>query len=176
MSSNGIIDLDTVNISGMGDPWSRYMAQAAVACLVDQEHKSGVELDVHGIVDSKYELLWNHFEKDLATAWGDHEEAVEYGAYGIACILISLLTGYTHFERSMKGTRFDFWARKSSEGLPFQDSLKLEVSGIARGDNSEVKQRLRIKTEQIGGSTIKNIPGYVVVVEFGTPLSQVVKI
>lgn len=105
------------------------------------------------------------------------EVATEYGAYGIAALLMPYITGLTVIERSIKGKNFgfDFWLG-SIDNLStlFQRKARLEVSGIRRGSKSIVESRVKMKLEQISPSDTLS-PGYVCVVEFGTPGTRIIE-
>jgi hypothetical protein len=104
--------------------------------------------------------------------YADLGEATERGAYGIAILLVMHLAGFKVVQRSVKGTGFDYWLG-FADALPFQDKARLEVSGILNGNEGVISSRLRIKIEQTRKSDRLNIPAYVVIVEFGNPLSRV---
>lgn len=91
---------------------------------------------------------------------------------GIAVLLAQKEIGYTVIERSRIGTGFDYWLGKESN--LFQKKARLEISGILRGSNSDVKARIRQKLKQTNRSD-GVLPAYVIVVEFGHPLAEVQK-
>ena len=62
----------------------------------------------------------------------------------------------------------------ADEGQLFQNKVRLEVSGIRKGDSSRIKARLKQKKEQTKVSD-GQFPAYIIVVEFSTPLSYVEK-
>ena len=113
----------------------------------------------------------------MRRSWNDAEYTTEQGAYGVAILLVLGLTEYTVIEKARKGPGFDYWLGRAedSEGLPFQNVSRLEVSGIRSGDDSFVRARVNEKLKQVAPSDSSDLPAYVVVVEFGSPLSQVVK-
>ena len=87
------------------------------------------------------------------------------------------LTALTIIERSVKGKGlgFDFWLGSLEDpGTLFQRKARLEVSGIRQGSDSLIQTRVNIKLEQIRPSD-DVAPGYVSVVEFGTPKARIVK-
>lgn len=157
-----------------------FMAQACAVCLDDQAHSSGVELMVLQ-EDSRrtFALLWeNDVTDDTRRAWGDLEFTTEQAAYGIAILLVIELTEFTAIERSRKGPGFDYWLGKKNQdvdALPFEDKARLEVSGIRKGDEKAVKARVKRKVKQTNPSDDYNIPAIIVVVEFGRPLSYLVR-
>jgi hypothetical protein len=52
--------------------------------------------------------------------------------------------------------------------------VRLEVSGIRKGDDSRIKARIKQKLEQVSPTDGK-LPAYIVVVEFSNPLAFIVK-
>ena len=149
------------------------LAEAGGVCLESQGHVAGVQLRVRGFVNSIYRLNWPPINKQSQRTWNDPEEATEYGATGVAVLLAKKTTGYAALERSRKGTGFDYWMGDES-AEPFQDKARLEISGIRKGNDSDIKRRVRQKLNQTarsGGS----LPAYAIVVEFGKPLAEVQK-
>lgn len=73
--------------------------------------------------------------------WNDEEFTTEQAAYGIAFLIVRELTDLTAIARSSKGTRFDYWLGTvdTMGEIPFQNKVRLEVSGIRQGDGSRVK-------------------------------------
>ena len=74
--------------------------------------------------------------------------------------------------RSRKGTGFDYWLGSGSDTLGFQDTARLEVSGIRQGNALAVRTRIREKLRRTDRSDDTLLPAYVIVVEFGTPLAE----
>ncbi|GAB4185780.1 MAG: hypothetical protein Fur006_24580 [Coleofasciculaceae cyanobacterium] len=151
------------------------LAEACAVCLTDQGHAPGVELKVNGDFTAVFKLYWQEVTDQMLRCWNDSEYTTEQAAYGIAFLVIQELTDYTIIQRSRKGTGFDYWLGKKSETneLPFQNAVRLEVSGIRKGDDSRVKARVKLKVEQVGPSD-EALPAYIVVVEFSKPLAFIV--
>lgn len=171
------LNLDTLGngFPGISPKYGGVLAKAAVVCLEEEDHESRVEMRVRGVSHHNVQLTWSvmHDREQAARCWGDPEVATEHGAYGIATLLVEHFTNYTVIQRSRKGTGFDFWlGEKGSSCLLFQNAARLEVSGIRRGTERLVRQRLRQKLTQIRryGS---RLPSLVTVVEFGGPQSWV---
>jgi hypothetical protein len=150
-----------------------FLLEAASVCLDDQGHRSGVSFRVDGEFNQTYNLLWQAISNEEIRTHGDPEVATEYGAYALALLLTSVLTEYTVIERSIKGTGFDFWLG-TKEDFGFQHKARLEVSGIRSGNIARVRTRIREKLVQVGLSG-RDLPAFIVVVEFGEPISMVVK-
>jgi hypothetical protein len=152
------------------------LAEACAVCLTDQGHTPGVELKVNGDFTTVFKLYWQEVTDQMLRCWNDSEYTTEQAAYGIAFLVIQELTDYTIIQRSRKGTGFDYWLGKKGETneLPFQNAVRLEVSGIRKGDDSRVKARVKLKVEQVS-PTDDTLPAYIVVVEFSNPLAFIVK-
>jgi hypothetical protein len=80
--------------------------------------------------------------------------------------------GLEVLQRSKKGTGFDFWlGPATSKEAMFQGKIRLEVSGMRFGDDSEINSRVRQKLKQTDRSD-GTFPAVVVVVEFGRPVAK----
>jgi hypothetical protein len=97
----------------------------------------------------------------------------EYGAYCIAFLIIHHLTDYKVIRRSKRKTGFDYWLGKKETDYPFTDAARLEVSGILKGKNAEITQRIKAKQEQVKQSDSSQLPAYIIVTEFKQPISKV---
>jgi hypothetical protein len=152
------------------------LAEACAICLQDQDHDQGVELQVSGEFTARFKLYWQTVTDQMVRCWNDQEFATEQAAYGIAFMLVQHLTSYTVIERSRRGTGFDYWLghEDATSELPFQNKVRLEVSGIRRGDASRIKARVKQKIEQTSPSD-GTLPAYIVVVEFSQPRSVMVQ-
>jgi hypothetical protein len=151
-------------------------AAAAAICLDDQGHQSPINLRVTGLNPSVIAIDWPMVDSTTRRFNADTEVATEYGAYGIAALVMPYLTGLTVIERSIKGAGlgFDFWLGAVDDHQLFQRKARLEVSGIRRGTESQLQSRVRIKLKQITPSD-SVAPGYACVVEFGTPEARIVE-
>ena len=156
-----------------------YLAEAGAYCLKAQGHASGVRLDMAGNFDTPLRVVWTDMLDDqVFRTWADSQEATEFGAVAIASMLIHTLTDYTFIERSFKGTGFDYWLGKGEYNenlLPFeQRKARLEVSGIWReSPRNTVLARMELKKRQISKSDSGKFPALIIVVEFGTPKSNI---
>ncbi len=153
------------------------MIEACMICFESRGHKSGVKLKVYGSFVGTFTINWRYtITDDMRRYWQDEDEATEYAAYGIALLLIEELTGYTTLQRANKGFGFDFWLGYYDERLPIstQREARLEVSGIRRGNRRQILSRVKQKLAQTEVSD-GQYPAYIAVVEFGTPMAQVVR-
>jgi len=164
-------------LPGLTPAFGETLAQAGAICFQSQNHLNGVELGVSGTFEARYQVFWQQVTEQMVRCWNDAEYTTEHGAYGVAMLLMLDLTGYTVILKSCKGTGFDYWLGRAedSEELPFQKAARLEVSGIRSGGGSLVRARVNQKLKQVAPSNSTRLPAYIVVVEFGSPLSQVAK-
>ena len=153
------------------------LAQAGAVCFEDQNHPRGVELKVDGTFQAKYKVFWQDVTDQMRRTFNDPDLATEWGACGVALLLLLDLTEYTVINTSRKGTGFDYWLGKKGNGDErlFQNKARLEISGIRKGSYSLVRARVKQKLEQVKPSDSSLLPAYIVVVEFNTPLSHVVE-
>ena len=100
------------------------------------------------------------------------DEGVEYGAEAIALILAVLRTDYDSVRRSKKGKGDDYRLVKSGS-LLFQQSAKLEISGILRETPSNsLNRRLKEKLDQVSKND-DGLAGCAIVVEFSKFVTKV---
>lgn len=162
-------------LPGLTQAWGKLLCEASTFCLVAQSHSKGVELKVKGMTNTAFNLYWQaEITEQIKAAWNDEQDLTEFGACGIAILLILKLTGFTVIERARKGTGVDYWLGYKNTDRPFQNAARLEVSGILNGDMSAVKTRVNKKLKQTT-PTDGALPAFIVVVEFSKPLSHLVK-
>lgn len=185
-------ELDTDDIPGVGRGKGVDLARAAAVCLESQGHKPGVELAVRGYADAVYRLTWTPATAQDRRTYPDTNKTTGDGAEAIAVLLASKEIGYTVALTSPIGTGVDYWLgdrdRSSASDVELKqtDELsillgdpslvvkkRMEVSGIRRGDDREVRRRTREKLSQTDPSDDTGLPAYAVVVEFGTPLVEI---
>ena len=102
---------------------------------------------------------------------------MEYAAVGIALPLILQATGYSDVQRARKGSSVDFWLGKKDEyAFPILEAL-LEVSGILKENpGNTMNARVNQKRQQAMRSPYRNLPVYVIVVEFSKPKAKLEKL
>lgn len=154
--------------------FGQYLADAGAVCLSSQGHNNGQKLKVEGIHSSNYILYWPKVTDQMKRCLNDPEVATEHGALGIAILLIKKIINYEVIQRSRKGTGFDYWLGDTTDIL-FQNKARLEVSGIRSGNQRLINQRIQKKINQTNPSDNTKLIAYVVVVEFGQPLAEVIQ-
>jgi hypothetical protein len=140
---------------------------AAGVCLEDRGHTSPVELMVSGFCNEGFSLDWHPATDDARRTWQDEQQTTEFGAYGVALVLMRTIAHLKAFEVSRKYNGFDFWMTSKKSLYPFQKSARLEVSGF-RGGSEKKKSRLREKSVRLQQYS-NPLPAFTVVVEFGEP-------
>jgi hypothetical protein len=162
-------------LPGISPAMGQFLAEASAVSLERQRHPQGVHLTVSGISPSGFAIHWPQpVSQQLFDTWDDEQECTEYGACGVAILLILDLTAYTVIRRARKGQGVDYWLGHKDAVQPFQEAARLEVSGILSGDDAAIQARTRAKLRQTA-PTDGPLPAYVVVVEFGSPASRMVR-
>jgi len=105
------------------------LAEAAAICLEEQGHGREIVLNVSGTWVRRYRLIRPAVTDQMRRCYNDADEATEWGACGIALLLLHYLTGFAVVERSRRGTGFDYWLGEGDTS-PFQRKAKLEESGV----------------------------------------------
>ncbi len=95
-------------------------------------------------------------------------------------MILSKLSEYQSFELSAFGTGIDYWMSREkpdeNSGVFLKKEARLEISGIFNESSSNtVGMRVQLKARQIAASDGTGLPGFVAIVEFGTPKSKIVK-
>jgi hypothetical protein len=176
-SLNGMLDLATLKTDyrpGITPTFGGVLAECGAVCLDSVAHQTGVSLLVDGDFAGVFPLVWEQVTDQMKSCYADEEVTTEHGAYGVAILLVDGQAQMTVVERSRKGTGFDFWL--GIKPAPYlQGKARLEVSGIRRGDEAALRNRIKIKLRQVEPSDTQRLPAFIVVVEFGTPRSRMVK-
>lgn len=152
-------------------------AEAAAVCLEERGHSNQVFMQIDGMRTCTAKIERGFVDSTMQRFNADREVATEYGAYGIAALVMPYLTNLTVIERSVKGRGFgfDFWLGEIGDTAGvFQRKARLEVSGIRQGAEAVIQSRVKIKLKQIDPSDAM-APGYVAVIEFGTPRARIVE-
>jgi hypothetical protein len=158
---------------GLTPACGQLLAEAAAVCLENRNHKTPVRFPRAGLMHNDLHMEWVPVDDQSRRCYADMQEATEWGACGVAILVVKEATGKLVVERSKKGTGFDYWlGDKDDDGLPFAGTSRLEVSGILTGTKSQIDSRIRQKKEQIK-PTDHLAHGFVAVVEFGTPIACV---
>lgn len=160
---------------------ARCMQEACEVSLQCNNHKPGVEMKVQGKFEDRVLINWIYNTDDAEVKW-DPNQASEWGASCIALMLVPEFTGFFANDRafSCDGLGFDYWLgsesmNKTADIFNTKDhKARLEVSGIRKGSQTDINARVKRKTNQVSPSDYLELPAYIIVVEFGTPISKTV--
>lgn len=157
--------------------------EAVLICLKEHNHQSGIQCDLNNLDEklSTLELVWTEkITEQMRNSWSDPIEATEWGAAGIALLVILEFTEYTVIRRSRIGTGVDYWlgykkdVDDHNENV-LKDEARLEVSGILSArQTSKIKQRVNDKIKQSEKTDYSGLPTYIVVAEFSRPVTYMV--
>jgi len=159
---------------GLTPAWGGVMAEAASVCLESQGHLLAADLRVDG--DFREVLVVQRLEvsEQMRNAHRNGDKTTEHGAYGVALLAVSRLTGETVLEQSWTWTGFDYRLGPRQEEESFQGSTRLEISGIRIGTEGTIRARVQEKITQM-----KSHPwigrSLVAVVEFSRPSVRIVE-
>lgn len=170
------------------DPYAAGMyVQCCKYCMYDQQHESGVIVNISVLSKSKQmDIFWNSQVDDTYKArfGGNARKTTENGAIAIALLAIREFTEYTAvLEAPAEGTRVDYMLCKQDSKL---DDMNIfgcvdaycEITGIRQARNeSDVRQAINKKMDRLDTAKglDKSLPCYVVVVEFGQPESRILQ-
>lgn len=166
-------------LPGLTPRWGQFLAEATVVCLACHKHPKGIQMTVKvqtaEAFTTAFDIYWEEdVTQQMLDAWHDNQDFTEFGACGVAILLMLELTPFTVIRKGKRGAGVDYWLGHKDAALPFQDAARLEVSGILEGDDSLVNTRVKQKHAQTKRSAGR-LPAYVIVVEFRRPLSQVMQ-
>lgn len=161
---------------GISPAAGKYLSEASKTCFDTQNHVSGVKISIEGISSEEFEVHWlGEIDDQIHRTWADQIEMTNYGACGIAVLLVLKFTKYTILQRARIGTGVDYWLSEKESELPFQNSARLEVSGILKERNSAFNSRVNQKLKQTYPTDSGGLPAYIVVVEFSKPKAKMLK-
>src|SRR3954468_19220116 len=124
--------------------------EAARVCL-DRHHEPPTEVRFDRLrADSVNDAIadWEITTEQERDAWANEIDATEQGAYAFALATVELTEGMVAVRRAETGTGADYYiAMPGDPRDDLENCLRLEVSGVDRGDEQVVKNRLRQKIE-----------------------------
>lgn len=152
-----------------------FYANAAAVCFEKNNFNRVVALTIDYRTKTSINLFWESVNQQVKDMHNDLIYAAEQGAYCIAFLLIHQLTDFKVIRQAKRRSGFDFWLGDKDEVLPFTNKAKLEVSGILKGTQTQINQRLKKKEKQIKQSDSINLQAFIIVTEFSKPISKIVE-
>ena len=152
-----------------------FFQQAAVVRLESKDHQPSITLNVRGDYTGDYILSWTTVSDQTRRLLDGADTTTENGAIGVAFVVAHRETGYAVHSVHGKagGGGFDYWL---ADEVTSQFKARLEATGIGEGNDARIEERRKEKLKQIERSNSWGFVGLIVVVEFGTPLVEIVEI
>lgn len=170
-----IIDIKdiTKGLPGLTPVSGQHLYEGCVICLSRHKHRNkGTVMEIENGSLTKRELVWEDiYNEQLDRTWADQFYATEHGAVCIAILIALQLTDYTVIEKSARKNGFDYWLG-SNDDILFQRKARLEISGIFKAEERDLKKRYNIKVKQTDSSDDLQIPAYIGIVEFSKPYAK----
>jgi hypothetical protein len=142
--------------------------QAARVCL-DRHHLSPAEITLDGTSDgaiTRATAEWTESSGAERGAWANDTDTTEQGAYGFALAIVDLTEGMVAVRRAETGTGADYYlAAPGAAADDLESCFRLEVSGVDKGDERTIRQRLMQKVQQTRVG-VSNLPAFAAVVGF----------
>jgi hypothetical protein len=111
-----VINLDTLKegLPGLTAVIGAYFAEASLVCFHHHGHRRGVRLALAGTAVGSCEVIWSDVvTEQVVQSWQDMQELAEFGACGVAILLVLALTEFTVVRRAVKGDGIDYWLGRS---------------------------------------------------------------
>lgn len=147
--------------------------QAASVCF-SRDHSPPIEISLHdNETRTLVEVTWIEPDSRVRAAWDNKIDTTEFGAYGCVIAAVELLRGMFAVRRAETGTGADYYIGPQGSGEDdLEKCLRLEVSGVSTGDDSDVRKRLLEKVNQaLRGNS--NLPALAGVIGFSARLLMV---
>lgn len=140
--------------------------EAARVCL-DRHHQSPADFDLdRSGSQSTVAVEWQPPDARTRGAWANETDTTEAGAYACALAAVDLADGLVAVHRAETRTGADYYvAPRGNSPDDLENCLRLEVSGVDRGPQSVIEQRLRAKLDQAAAGN-SNLPALAGVVGF----------
>lgn len=144
------------------------LTEAACVCL-DRHHTSSVNFQLtDNQVQSEVTVSWEKASPRTQGAWNNAIDATESGACALALAAIDHSRGLVAIKRAETLTGADYYIDKDDRSTDdLENALRLEVSGTDRGNESDVKGRLKAKISQAAAGR-SSLPAVACVVGFST--------
>jgi hypothetical protein len=176
-----LLDLNSLfaGRAGLTPSEGGHLAECAVVCYNRSGHSALPVLDVSGRMERRFNLSGPTATNRMRRTYGDVQEATEYGACGIAALVVEACEGLTILERAPKdGGGFDYFLAPLPDASEFDNdnffaeaTAALEVSGLLQGTVVDVQYRLHEKMRRLQGGT-NMLPTFVVVVSFSASVAR----
>ncbi|MGH9759874.1 MAG: hypothetical protein ACREAC_03420, partial [Blastocatellia bacterium] len=140
--------------------------EAASVCL-DRHHSPPKTFAVsNGHTSTNAVATWTVTDARTRRAWANESDATRDGAYGCALAAVDLAFKMVAVRRAETLTGADYYiAPPNASTEDLEDALRLEVSGVDRGNKATLARRLRKKSAQAAAGR-SNLPAMACIVGF----------
>ena len=136
--------------------------EAAFVCL-QRHHKSPIEVAIVDNADLvSAGLEWEAPDSRTIDAWANSRETTEDGACACVIAAAELVRGLFAIGRAETGTGADYYLGPADATMDdLEDAVRLEISGVDKGDDIQVQGRLIQKVNQArnGDSSLPALAG-----------------
>ena len=172
MAKTKTLDLEFFRkpLAWLDEDFGPLLTKAAVHCLVDQGHRSGIPIAVESDSnEGQWSVEWTTvIDPARSGTLPNENELTQKASECISLLLAPKLTGMEYFETAQIGTGVDFWLKEDPYSMKLDACL--EVSGIRKETpQNTVAYRAKEKVEQARKLLDMEINVYISIVEFSTP-------
>ena len=123
----------------------------------------------------RVQVTWEQTDERERDAWNNQLDATRDGAYAMAIAAAELAYGLITVSRAREQTGSDYLVVGTDAGAAdLENTVRLEVSGIDRGNSAQVATRVRRKLDQLRRAA-PDESGYAAVVGFQAHLIRIVR-
>ena len=144
---------------GLTPALANALKEAARVCL-DRHHDSPISIIIrHDEQQIAADVEWEATDERTQGAWRNEIDTTEAGAYACVLAAVEMFYGLVAVFRAETETGADYYV--SADDI--EEHIRLEVSGVNRGNDSAVRYRLGEKVAQLarGGIDIPGIAGVI---------------
>ena len=149
---------------GLTPALANALKEAARVCL-DRHHDSPISIIIrHDERRMAADVEWEATDERTQGAWRNEIDTTEAGAYACVLAAVEMFYGLVAVFRAETETGADYYvAPPGVSPDDLEEHIRLEVSGVNRGNDSAVRYRLGEKVAQLarGGSDIPGIAGVI---------------
>jgi hypothetical protein len=150
--------------SGLTEAIARNNQEAATVCL-SRHHTPPTMFRIENSGANEQAVVdWIPPNDHVRGAWNNRNDATEMGAYACVIAGIELSRGHVAVHRADTGTGADYYVAPPGTGKSdLERCYRLEVSGVDKGNDRDIRQRLIQKVEQArkGDSNLPAIAGVI---------------
>ena len=152
--------------TGLTQVVAESLNEGARVCL-SRHHESPVTLGIRERERQTAAVLeWEPPDERTKNAWANDIDATEAGACACVLAAVELVDGLVAVRRAETGSGADYYiAAPGTSAEDLEDCIRLEVSGVDRGQPPTIVRRLKDKLDQAAAGN-SNLPAMAGVVGF----------